>query len=78
MRTQMWENEVGWGLTLIVKPGRGASVSVYQNGRNVLYQTYEYHETQRAEAEAQTLADLGHMRLVSVGMHQERRHEVAG
>lgn len=61
MRAKVWENSEGWSVTLIVREGKGASVTLYKDGRTRLYKTYDWHETRRAESDAEAFVSLGLM-----------------
>lgn len=62
MRAKVWENDEGWSVTLVVRASGAASVTLYKDGHTRLHRGYEWHETNRAEHDAEQLASLGAMR----------------
>lgn len=67
-KQRTWLAEGGHELILLVKPEQWASITLVEPGpgmRAGFYRKYEWHETDRAEREAEALATLGHMQEVN-------------
>lgn len=68
MKTQSWHNLDGWTLCLVVIPGKRANLTLFFEEQVMFHETFEWFQTERAQAKADALADLGHMdRVAKVG-----------